>query len=358
MSELKRGAILTYGTIILTNITGILLTPLIINKLGDAEYGLYTLIGALVGYISVLDFGLNNTIVRFVAKYRVKGDKIGEENFLAISMVIYAIISVIIIVVGLTLFFKLDLVFADSLKPEELRVAKQMFKILIFNLAVTLPGGAFTAICSGYEHFVFPRFINISRHILRSMLVVGLLFTGGGAIGIVLIDTILNIVVISINGYYVFKKLSVTFSFHSFQASLFKEIISYSIWIFVFALVGQFQWKVGQLILGTIKNTTVVAVYAVGIMLGSYYGTFSTAISGVLLPRATRMAVQNASSLELTRMMSKVGRISLLVLLLIFSEFVLFGKQFVLLWVGVNYLEAWLISIIIMATYTIPLVRF
>ena len=105
MSELKRGAILTYGTIILTNITGILLTPLIINKLGDAEYGLYTLIGALVGYISVLDFGLNNTIVRFVAKYRVKGDKIGEENFLAISMVIYAIISVIIIVVGLTLFF-------------------------------------------------------------------------------------------------------------------------------------------------------------------------------------------------------------------------------------------------------------
>ena len=41
------------------------------------------LIGALVGYIAVLDFGLGNATVRFVSKYRAEENKKGEENFLA-----------------------------------------------------------------------------------------------------------------------------------------------------------------------------------------------------------------------------------------------------------------------------------
>ena len=86
MSQLKKGALLSYISIFLTNVIGLILTPFIIKNLGDAEYGLYTLIGAFIGYISVFDFGLNNTIIRFVAKYRAEKDRIGEENFLAITL--------------------------------------------------------------------------------------------------------------------------------------------------------------------------------------------------------------------------------------------------------------------------------
>ena len=67
MSQIKKGAALNYTSIILTNIVGLLLTPFIIRKLGDAEFGLYSLIGAFVGYIAILDLGLGNTVVRFVA---------------------------------------------------------------------------------------------------------------------------------------------------------------------------------------------------------------------------------------------------------------------------------------------------
>ena len=357
MSQLKKGALLSYITIFLTNIIGLLLTPFIIKSLGDAEYGLYTLIGAFVGYISVLDFGLNNTIVRFVAKYRAEKDKKGEENFLAITMGIYGVISLIIVIVGVILYFNLDSIFSNSLTIEELSKAKVMFVILIFNLAITLPGGAFTAICSGYEHFVFPRTINIVRYLVRSLMVVGLLLLGGDAIGLVILDTVMNILVIILNSYYVLNKLKVVFKLHYFEIPLVKEIFSYSVWIFIFALVGQFQWKAGQIILGTLTNTTTVAIYAVGIMLGTYYGAFSTAISGVFLPRATKMAVDNVSGEELTTMMIKIGRISFLVLLMILGGFFLFGKQFILLWVGETYIEAWFIALIIMIAYTTPLVQ-
>ena len=357
MNQLKTGAILSYITIFLTVIIGVMLTPFIIQKLGDAEYGLYTLIGAFVGYISVLDFGLNNTIIRFVAKYRAEQSKTKEENFLAVTMIIYAIISVIIAIIGVVLYYHLECFFENSLTFEEIRKAKLMFSILIFNLVITLPGGSFNAICSGYENFVFPRVINILRYVFRSVLVVTLLFFGGDSISIVVLDTIMNILVIVVNAYYVFKKLKVVFKLHYFDTTLVKEIFSYSFWVFILALISELHWKSGQLVLGINTNTTLVAIYAVGILLGSYYGAFAGAIGGVFLPRATNMIVKNESGKQLTFMMIKIGRLSLLVSLLIIGGFLLYGRQFVFLWVGESYIDAWIVALVIMIGYTIPLIQ-
>ena len=357
MSQLKKGVILSYVTIFLTNVVGLLLTPFIIKSIGNAEFGLYTLIGAFVGYISLLDLGLNTTIVRFVAKYRAEKNKKEEENFLFITMCVYGLISLIILLVGLTLYFNLETIFSNSLTLDELSKAKVMFLILIFNLAITLPGGAFTAICTGYEHFVFPRTVNIFRYIIRSILVVGLMLIGGDSIGLVLLDTVMNLLVIVFNGVYVFKKLKVTFKLYEFKTPLVKEIFSYSIWVFILVLVSQLQWKAGQVIIGTLTNTTLVAIYGVGIMLGSYYGAFSSAITGVFLPKATKMIVENVNGKELTLMMIKIGRLVFLVLMIIFSSFILFGKQFVLLWVGDTYIDSWFVALIIMIGYTTTLIQ-
>ena len=357
MSQLKKGALLSYISIFLTNVIGLILTPFIIKNLGDAEYGLYTLIGAFIGYISVFDFGLNNTIIRFVAKYRAEKDRIGEENFLAITMAIYILISILIIVIGICLYFNLDFIFNDSLTIFELEKAKVMFLILIFNLAITLPGGAFTAICSGYEHFVFPRIINIVRYIVRSLMIFSLLLFGGDAIGMVILDTIMNLLVIIINGYYVFNKLNVKFKMHSFELLFVKEIFSYSVWIFVFGLVQMFQWKSGHIILGINVDTVTVAIFSVGIMLGTYYGAFASAINGVVLPRATQMIVNNESGQLLTEMMIKIGRVIMIILGFILISFILIGEEFILLWVGKTYEDSFMIALLIMIVSTVPLVQ-
>jgi O-antigen/teichoic acid export membrane protein len=356
MSQLKKGAILSYVTIILTNGIGLVLTPFMIQKLGDSEYGLYTLIGSLIGYISILDFGLNNAIVRFVAKYRALEDRKGEDNFLATTMLIYTIIASLILAVGVFLYYHLETVFT-KLTPSELDKAKVMFGILIFNLTITLPGGAFSAIANAYEHFVFPRVLNIVKYLVRSLLLVAVLLWGGDAVSIVVLDTVINLLVIGINAFYVFNKLQVRFKLHKVELILVREIFNYSFWIFVFAIMGQFQWQSGQVILGVVSGTTAVAIYGVGIMLGTYYGTFSTAISSVFLPRATKMTTLEATGAELTAMMIRIGRFSLITLLMILGGFLLYGQQFIQLWVGKTYQNSWLIALIIMVSYTLPLVQ-
>ncbi|MCL5127852.1 lipopolysaccharide biosynthesis protein [Algibacter sp. L4_22] len=356
MSQIKKGALLNYITIFLTNVVGLFITPFILNHLGKSEYGIYTAIGALVGTISVLDLGLNNTIIRFVAKYKAEKDRRSEENFLATTMLIYIAISIVIVIIGFIFYGHIDSYFT-KMNSEEINISKTIFILLIFNLAIGLPGGSFVAICYGYENFVFPKSINVVRYLLRTIVVVSILLMGGKAIALVIIDTVFNILFMLTEAYFVFFKLKVRIKLHYFSSVFLKKIFSYSIWIFVYGIVAQFQWKSGQIVLGNFSNTEVLAVYAIGLTLGSYYGAFSSAITGVFLPRATQMIANNASPAELTDTMIKIGRVSFIVLMYVLGAFYLYGKQFVFLWVGESYYDSYLIAVIIMVVYTIPLVQ-
>lgn len=353
--QLKGGVALSYVTIFLTNTIGLLITPFVVRTLGDAQYGVYTMIGALVGYMTVLDFGLNNTIIRFVAKYRAEKDKKGEENFLAHGFIIYGLISLVIIIGGLSIYYNLDVLYRNTLSVSELKMAKIMFLVLIFNLAVSLPGGAFKGICSGYEEFILPRVVNIIRYIVRSLLVVGLLLYGGDAIGLVVLDTCMNLIIIIINMIIVFKKLKVKIHLHQFERLLLRQIFGFSIWIFIFALVQQLRWKFGHLVLGTLFEPSVVAVYAIGTTLGNYYGAFSSAIASVFLPKAMKMVTNNATPTELTGMFIRISRIILFVLLYILGGFILVGESFIHFWVGDDYSEAYLMAVVMMLGLTLIL---
>jgi len=352
INQLKAGASLSYISIILTSVIGILITPYMIKKLGTSEYGLYTLIGAFIGYLTLLDFGLNNTIIRFTAKYRAKKDKEGEAVFLGTSFIIYSIISLIIVIIGVVLYFNIENIFGNSLTLKELNKAKTMSLILIFNVAITLPGGIFFGISTGYEKFIFPRASRIIKYLIRSILLVSILFYEADSIGIVILDTIMNILLIIANAYYVLNVIKINVKFKGINKELLKEIFSYSFWIFLIALTHLFQWRSGQLALGITINTSVVAIYGIGVMLGGFFGAFGAAISGVFLPKATHMVVSNNSPTKLTNMMIRIGRISLIVLLYILGAFILYGQEFIILWLGNDYIDSWFVALMIMLIMT------
>lgn len=355
MNQLKKGAFLSYINLFVTNITGILITPYVIKSLGDNEYGLYILIGAFVGYLSVLDLGLNNAIIRFVAYYRAENNKKAEENFLAISFIVYATITLLITIGGIIFYGNINTLFGNTLTLNELKKAKIMLLILIVNVAITIPGGVFVGICTAYEKFVFPRLLTLLKQIVRTVMIVIILMYGADALGIVILDSIMNLLFIIGTGIYVFQVLKVKIKLHEFRLYYIKEIFQYSIWIFLFGLIYQFQWRTGQVILGTNTDTVTVAIYGVGVMLGIYYTSFGNVVNGLLLPKAVRSIKEQLSGEQLTMLMIRVGRITLILLLYVLGAFALTGKDFIYLWVGDTYISSWFIALLIMAVYILPI---
>ena len=138
LNQLKIGVILSYLTILLQVSIGIILTPFMLKMLGQSQYGLYQLIGAFVGYMTILDFGLGNAVVRYVAQYRQQNDKSRESNFLAMTLIMYYVISIFAVIIGIILYYNLGNIFTKTFSAIELDQAKTMFMILIINLAKIL----------------------------------------------------------------------------------------------------------------------------------------------------------------------------------------------------------------------------
>lgn len=357
INQLKFGIYLSYISLFVTNITNLLLTPFIIRSLGQSEYGLYTLIGAFVGYIAVLDFGLGDTTVRFVSKYRAENDKKGEDNFLLSILVMYLFISLVVIVVGSLLLPNLDNIFGKTLTIKEIEIAKVMFLILVVNLAFTLPMNLFTGIITAYEKFVFPRVLTIAKVLVRAILILILLSFGYKAISIVLVDATLNIFLMIISMLFVYFKLNVRIRLGKINIEVFKEIFAYSSLIFLSVIVDQIYWRIGQTVLGIVANTIEVAIFSIGMVFGQYFISFSTAISGVFLPKITKMVYKNSSSEELTNLLIKTGRLQFLILGLALGGFILLGKRFILLWAGPGYEESWKVALIVIIPLSIVLTQ-
>ena len=61
----------TYNTasFVITVVITLLLTPFIILTLGDADYGIWILIGSICGFYGILDLGISSSVVRYVSKF-------------------------------------------------------------------------------------------------------------------------------------------------------------------------------------------------------------------------------------------------------------------------------------------------
>ncbi|QVY61289.1 oligosaccharide flippase family protein [Cytobacillus gottheilii] len=357
MSQMKSGAILSYLSIFITILIALLYTPIMIRLLGQSEYGLYAMVGSIAAYLSVMDMGLGNAVIRYNARNRAIGDKESESRLNGMFIVLYSVIGILTLFIGVILYNSIYNLFGASLTVLELEKAKIMVIILIINFAVSFPLSVFGSIMQAYERFAIVKGLGIFRSLISPLIILPFLFMGYGSVTMVVITTIVNISCLLFNVYYCFEKLKIRFYFGKIDYQLLKEILGYSFFIFLGVIVDQINWNTGQIILGVVSGTVAVAVYAIAMQFIRLYMQFSTSISGVFLPRVTMMVANNASNLELTNMMIKFGRLQYIIMSYILSGFILYGYPFISIWAGQDYSQAYYMTLLIMIPFTIDLIQ-
>lgn len=357
VNQIKAGVLLSYSVLGLNTLVGLLYTPYMIRVMGQSEYGLYSLVASVIAYLTVLDLGFGNAVVRYTAKYRAEGKT--EEQYALFGMLttVYLSISLLTVMAGGVLYANVGALFDAAMSAEELSKAGVMILILIFNLAVTFPLSLFGSIITAYEDFVFPKLVQIVRIVLSTATMIVLLQAGYRAIGMVVATTLFNLLSLLVNFLYAKYKIGVRVRFERFRFGYFREVGAYSFYVFLNAVMDRIYWSTGQLILGAISGTVAVAVYSVAITLQQMYMSFSTAISGVLLPRVTAIVARRADDREVSDLFVRTGRIQYIVLAFILCGFVLFGRPFVHLWAGPGYDQAYWVALIFFVPLTVPLVQ-
>lgn len=357
INQLKAGAVLNYVVLGINNLVGLLYIPYMLRMMGQSEYGLYSLVASVIAYLTIMDFGFGNAIIRYTAKFRAEGKSEEQYSMFGMFLILYSAIGVITFGAGLALYFNVDALFGDTMTATELDRARILMLLMLFNLAVSFPLGIFGAIVTAYEDFVFQKSVQIIRILLNTVVMIFLLQKGYKAIAMVIVQTAFNVATLLLNLFYCKYKIQIRIIFGRFQWGFLREVAIYSFWIFLNAIMDRVYWSTGQFVLGATSGVIAVAVFAVAIQLQSIYMSFSGAISGVFLPRVTSMVARNCSKKEVSDLFIRTGRIQYIVLAFILSGFIVFGQQFVNLWAGDGYTEAYKIALLFFIPLTVPLIQ-
>ena len=258
MNQLKAGAVLNYVVILLNTLVGLLYTPYMLRMMGQSEYGLYSLVASVIAYLTILDLGLGNAVVRYTAKYRVKGKQTEQYEMFGMFFILYIIIGAIALIAGSALYFNVDAMFGDTMTALELDKARIMMLLLVFNLAFTFPMSIFGSIITAHERFVFPRVVNIIRITLNTAVMICLLHMGYKAIAMVVVQTVFNVLTLILNYIYCRKELKIKMYFRKFKWGFLKEVAIYSFWIFLNVIMDKIYWSTGQFVLGAMVGTAAV----------------------------------------------------------------------------------------------------
>lgn len=357
INQLKAGVILSYVSEAITVLIGLIYTPIMLRLLGQSEYGLYQLASSVIAYLGLLSLGFGSSYVRYYSRYKVKNDTQGIAKLNGMFMTIFIVIGIICVLAGSVLVANIETMFKNSLTADEVGTAKILMILMVFNLAISFPGSVFSSYVTANEQYIFQRVVNILKSLLSPFITLPLLLMGYKSIGVVVVQTILSISAFAANWVFCKKRIGMIFDFKNFQWGFLKELFAFSFWIFLNQIIDQINWNVDKFILGVFSGTVTVAIYGVASQLNALYLSFSAAVSSVFVPRVNRMVAESNDNKILTDLFSRVGRIQFIILSLIISGLIIFGRYFIEIWAGAEYDDSYIIVLMLTIPATIPLIQ-
>ena len=352
-SQREKGIILSYVSMAVNFVIGIVFTPFVLHMLGESENGLYSTASSIIAFMTLLDLGLGNSLVRFNSRFRAQGDYEGERKLNGMFLLLFCGISVVAMIIGMAIYFNINPFLKKSFTPEEVARTRTIFLIMLGNICTTFPFTAVTALLSAYERFTFLRSFTLIQHILIYGAQAAVLFMGFKSVGMAAAATIVTVLTKIVPTIYLIKKMKVGFQFRDLDKSMLRDVASYSVFIFINLAVDQLYANTDKVILARVKDSVAVGVYNNGANLNKDFNQFSTSISGVFLPNITKLITQKTPMEKISDIFIRIGRIQFIILSFIFSGFLIFGQRFVYFWLNVpehpHYGEVYYIALILMA---------
>jgi O-antigen/teichoic acid export membrane protein len=319
-------------------LVALLLPPFLTRILSKDAYGTWLLILQLSTYVSLLDFGIQTAVGRFVAHHNELGEFQERDGIVSTALAIL-IGSGLLAIGGVSILaWQLPSLFKNM--PAELHQDAQLALLCVgISLAVALPFSVFGGIFVGLQRYDVPGWIIGISKLLGGVFVV---LIANASHSIVMMAVVMGIVNIGagIWQFLAYRKLAsdIRLSASLVSRSGGKEISTYcfslSIWTLAMLLVSGLDTVIiGYFDYGAV-TPYVLANSIVAIVAGIQSSVFS-----VLMPKAAALG-SKGDSLALGRMLIDSTRYNMLILLAISIPLILFGEIILSFWVGEQYRES------------------
>ena len=312
-------------------------SPIIVHKLGNENYGIWTLIVSMTGYFTVLDFGVNTALVRYISKYVARKDFERARAIYSTSFFLFFVISFFVICVSLVLAFFFKTIFhIESYSNIYLFC---VFLIIGTDLAVGLLFSVLQGTLQALQEFFAINCISITITIIRNVLVVVFLWYGYSLLTLAIIQICTSCC--KIFSQHIIIKRRYKFLFFervSFSRAVLTKIYNYSVYSFLIAIALKILFYTDSIVIGSLISVEDVTFYAIPSTLVDYLEKLVWSIVAVLIPviSAKEALGLNEENQQLYLTGTRVTFFfSLPIIIVLFTA----GNDFIKLWMGLEYRE-------------------
>jgi O-antigen/teichoic acid export membrane protein len=324
--------------------------PLVVKGLGDASYGVYSLVTAIVGYFAVIDINVTAGSVKFIAQFNANREnseaqqRIDETVFFGLT--VYALLG---IVGGLGLFF-----------------GAHFFVTSVFSVPAALEGEATATLrlaALGFFLGQLQSYLNsIPQSLMRydiasriemlfgtgvPLLTVAVLMLGYGLYEVIL----LRVVTSAVNCLVLWRcirRLLPDLAWRTPGATIRRELLGFSAYSFLSRFATLSYAYADKLIIGALVGVTGLAYFTVASTLANRILSLTYRLSGVFFRAASALAARG----ELERLRTLYLKASRYVVFINASVLVLvavFSYQILYYWMNPAFARAGQVVLAVMA---------
>lgn len=345
----RTGIILSYINTGLSMVIGILMSSFIIQSVGQTDYGIYQTVTAFAHYLVLFEMGTGTIINRNISLCKKDGseDDIIQKNISTLWFVTVAL-SIIITIASFVFFCFMDDIYHTSMTSSQIAYGKPLFWLTIVKLVFGFLLQTLNGTLIGFEHYSFSKIINIVQLIIRTVLVVVFLLLYHSVYVVVIIDTVLSVVSVLVTLFYCRKKHPFKFSLRFFDKSVFLNAMPLALALLLQTVINMANNNVDKFVISITMTPDHVAIYAVAMHIFTTFSSLMTVPITMYMPQVAQNIRAGKQGMALTETMIQPNRLAVMVGGIAMFGFISIGRPFIKMMYGVEYMEAWVICVLVM----------
>jgi len=330
MQRLASNVLYQFGSQSLLLVLTFVFSPYVVHRLGVDLYGLLILAGLTTNYFAIVELGLGQATVKFLADAYTHRDWNRLRRILWTSVLTYLALSAVA---------ALGLVVLTPWLTHVLRVpqastvlTEQVLYLCAAGLAVSMMGSIFASVPRALERFDIVTFLSVPAGVGQLTVNLLLLYFGfsirGLIVGGVVIQSLVLVAYIGIARHLLYP-----LGRPAFDPPALRQLLGFGGLVSVSQVVLPILAHVEKFIIGSVLTLSAVAFYSVPYNLVWALTYIPSSISGVLFPAFSRLTVEGNADRR-SQLLVRGTKYVFTAILPVAVVLAIFSRKFLAAWMG------------------------
>ncbi len=314
----------------LLSLLALVVTPVLVRKLGTEAYGIYVFAFTLGGVLAVLDLGLTPAVVMLLSRAWHAQDRARMERIIGTALTTYLVAGAVLgVVVALLVPWLVTSVLHVSKNLQT--TAENALWLSAGSFLLSLVFSVFNSVPIALERFDLTVLRTVGVSLLTTAAVIVYVLAGGGLVGVMLINLAGNAVALGV--FIAVSRLLLPWMKMRplFDVEIARAMARFSGFKFAGSVGGLLTYRFDQVAIGAILGVRAAGVYVVPVTAATRILALLTDLVLPLFPRISKLASDPAAVRSLllrsVRLMALVAAPSFVILFI-------FADAIIRAWIG------------------------